>query len=569
MLSTEEAALIVNTNEQIQNESNQDQTVSTTMLANQLFATTWPLITTGFVLAGEGFAKAYIISKVGQNGLAADALLQTTFSFMVMDSTFLNPLSALIAQEHGKQNHEKIGQYVRQGWVLSIALCIPAVGVLLAAEPILNLLGQNKEITALVGPYARAYSFACPAIYGTFVDSAFLMSTLRVKSLIPFHIASALLDLGFSYAFINGKFIFPQLGVAGSGYGVLMQSWLIWLSFKLYFLKAEFNSYKLFNFRVMNFDLLLQTLRLGLPITASSIFNQVSSFLIGMMTGKLGGASLAINSIARVYLGLFVPIDIGINQASQILISQSKGKKDFVQMRRYGNIGVTIEGLINLIPVVIYAIIPIQLVSLFLSKDSIAGLDTIVRLSFLTMAISKLLLSIQGPIIGNLNGLLDTFVPAFVQIICTLGFILPLSYLLAFPLHWNIIGINTAACVGTALSIIPLLYRWHKCCNHVQELSERLDGDQENPGSPILLEAEIVPDERTRPEAQPASNLDNPRLLAAQLESYTERSSDPVIRHKTAAGEQERLVATAIEPPKYSNASIWLSSSVTFPPTES
>jgi MATE family multidrug resistance protein len=493
MLANEDAALIINTREQTQNESPNEQPLSNITLIKHLSKTTWPLVFTGFMLAGEGFAKAYIISKAGQNAMAADSLLQTTFSLMVMDSGFLNPLSALIAQEFGRQNYEKIGQYVRQGWLLSLILCTPAMSVLLAAEPILNLLGQDREITSLVGPYARVYSFACPAIFGIFVDSALLMSTSRVKSIIPFHIASALIDIGVSFLLINGRFGFPDLGVTGSGYGILFQSWLIWISLKLYFLRNEFNSYKLFNFREMDFNLLLQTIKLGVPITVASLLNQVSYFLIGMMTGKLGSLSLAINNVAKVYLGLFVPIDIGINQASQILISQSKGRKDYAQMRRYGKLGVTIEGLLNTIPVGIYCIFPIQLVSLFIPRENIQGHETTVRLSFVTVAISKLLLSIQGPIIGNLNGLLDTYFPAIVQVICSLAIILPLSYLMAFTFNWELVGINAAACIGTAISIIPLLYRWHVCSHRIEDTSEPINQSDLADSQPVIVTRE--PDE--------------------------------------------------------------------------
>lgn len=428
----------------------------------ELIKGTFPLFAIGMVKSVSEFSKVLIISKLNYQALASNILYKNTFDFFaVTNYGLLTPLSPLVAQYFGRQNYQEIGKIVKQGWLISFVLSISSTVMLLSSiTPILTLFGQDKTIISMVQSYSRVVSFACPAILGIVVDVSFLNAISKTNVLIPLFMFSSSLGVCLSYFLLSGKFNIPK-EITSFGYAVLIESWLSWVIIKCFFLKKEFRPYKLFNFYLIDYDHFKQIFKLALPATVISLIEQLRPFLIANMIGRIDPRQLALNQAIESYLQFFTPLTLGIAQASQILVSQFKGKGDYIRMRRFGNTGVLLNICVNIIPLLLFCVFPTQLASNFISQDNTKNLGIIVRLAFIGRAVSVNLHSIQDSFSQNLNGLLDIFFPSFIQLLCSFVIIIPLSYFMSVKLGWEIVGIYTADCVGTLVTIGPLLWRWH------------------------------------------------------------------------------------------------------------
>jgi MATE family multidrug resistance protein len=452
--------------------------VEKVIILRDILKTTAPLFIVSSFNALDEFIKFYILSKISENTLdtlSASALVSTFSSIALSFNGLLNPITSMISKEYALANKEKIGSIIQQGWFLSVMIAVPTTISFWFAEPILKLLSQPEELAALVGSYTRPYCIAVLPSMAVLVDTAFLKSIDKEITLIPWSFLNAASSTALSYILATGQFGLPKLGIVGISYGNIFQAWLGWLSLLgFYLINKDFQPYQIFKFRLSNtFNELKMLFKLGLPSFLLSLLEETATFFLGIMTGRLGSHQLTIGKISTQYLRFFKPPTDGIRQASQIYVSRYFGKSDYEKIRHYGNIGIYLETGLNIIPVALFTVFPLQLTRLFLDEQSQTS-ENFIRLVFLTRAITKLFDGIQLILSDNLRGIFDTWSPALINLLSSGLFILPFAYLFAFSLEWDLIGINTAIDIGLAFSLSLLSYRWHTLSHNQETIDAKL-----------------------------------------------------------------------------------------------
>lgn len=501
-------------------------------LIKQLGIKTCPLVLAGILQTLDNFLRVRLVSTLGSKALAADALNISICGFVLAtDSGFLNPISAMVSQAEGSGNRRVAGKIVQQGWIAALLLSIPTIGTLSFAEPILVGFGQDKELSAMVGPYARIIGFASPAIYGVAVDVAFLKSISKINSLIPLYTAWLGIGIGVSYLCIPGALGPKFEGILGSGIATFTQAWICWLGVKLYYLTNDFHEYGLYNFRSLDFTYLRQIFKYGSPMTALSMGEQLRNFLTVLMAGSFGAIPLAINQISGSYIEFFRSPAQALRQATQVYVSQSRGREDYRQIRHFGNLGISAEAALYTLPIIAYAAAPIPLAEYFISAEELKDLDTYIRIVFITKAIGKFLESIQGSASESLKGLLDTFYPSIFQLCCSLAVILPLSYLMSITFDLDVVGLNAAAGIGTLIEIPVLLKRWYRLSQGPDEVPTP---------SPVVAERLLIEPNSNETPANDARLISEPPSL---LISYSARRKSVEAVHAQSSSQSEMAVS--------------------------
>lgn len=493
---------------------NEDE-LSRSMVAKKFSATALPLVILGGLTAVEEFGKTSIIAAGGSKNIAVESLMSLTLGVLLSsDIGYLSPIQPMITIVHGRSKAPEItniqkracelqvGHIVRQGWMLAGLLSLPTGIILYNSEHLLNALGQNQELTSIVGPYAKIVAFATPAIYFSVVDGALLRATKKMKSILLFNLAGAAITLGISAVLVPGALGFEAQGINGVGYAILIKEWIIWTAAKVYFFTNEFKPNRIFNFRSTNLNVVKRILcericKLGTCFTFLTWSEQAKGFLIGLMMGRLGTEQLIINQAASVYLQFLVPPSLGIRQGAQIIVGHYKGLHEYPLMKRFGNLGILLEFSLNTLPLIPYVLFPIELTTYFVPQSEIEDLETLVRLTFLVTAIGRILNAIQAPASENLKGVLDIYFPTIVQFLSSVILTLPLCYLMGFELDWNLVGLGAAACIGTASSIPALMYRWLHIERYIVEREENQPDPEE-----VLIDLDL-------PEVDPDDDQGN------------------------------------------------------------
>lgn len=429
------------------------------------------------------FLKSYLFSRLGIKTLAASMFISAAARFTIDPVAALTEQNAIfLANEYGrlqllsaqgeadgsnvsniKEAEQNIGSILRQGWVFAILSSLPSVGILLAIKPILQLIGQSAEVSEIVQAYYLPVAFAVPLEILESVNERFFTAIDKEQWLIPF-----------KFAFLSTKIILsltliPAFDVRGAGLAVLINS-LLSFSITTLFMwrKSDFNKYSIFAFFEQSSNrpsCMLLTLKQGWPLALGQLTLTGTNFVVTGFVGHLGELRLAIEQAALQYMSLPTTIIKGITEATQRLVSQAFGAKDYTQVRIYGMRGVFVAGAMFSVVATGICLGSNKLASTFLETNVIEENETLIRASFILLALNKLFNIIQDGFSLNLSGMTDTLAPFLINLLTTLAIVLPLSALSVYVMNFDIYGVTGAMDIGLLVAAGGTFTYWSRQTN--------------------------------------------------------------------------------------------------------
>lgn len=433
----------------------------------KIFTLALPMAGTQLINVAGGLLCMAMLAHLGHQVLAASALIfSTQLAIMVGGMSILFSLSVLIGHAYGAKEYRLIGNFLQQGWTLALLLSIPIIIFFWHINSILIFFGQSVAIANIVQIYFHAYIWcvipgllsACNQQFGYAIRKKMLMVTTSIMS-VPVLLFSA-------YILIFGKFGIPKLGVAGLGYASAAAAGFYFLFTTSYFyFEKSFKQFDLFNYRVhQHWEHFLQMFKIGWPISMQMGGEMLSFFVSGIMIGWIGIIALAAFQIVNQYYVLMVIPIFSLSQASGILVGHARGAEEFHEIKTLSYASISIGLIVNLIVGFVFLFFPKTLASIFLNVNNPANAATLhlTILIFMIIAFSQLLDGLRNILIGILRGLFDTRVPMYISLLSIWVIGMPLSYLLAFPLHLGALGFVFGGALGMLGSTLLMLYRWRK-----------------------------------------------------------------------------------------------------------
>src|SRR5689334_20272281 len=164
------------------------------------------------------------LSGLGEKELASAGITGVYYLiFAVIGNGLNNGLQALIARRAGQNLPKEIGKlFVHGVW---IALAIAALGIALTyilAPTVLRATLHNQEIATQVVDFLLIRVWGLPLLYLYVMRNALLVGTNQTKFLVWGTLSEALANIFFDYAFIYGKFGFPEIGFNGAAYASII-----------------------------------------------------------------------------------------------------------------------------------------------------------------------------------------------------------------------------------------------------------------------------------------------------------------------------------------------------------
>lgn len=430
-------------------------------------ALAWPMVFTNLAQTAMTATDVMILGRLSPQSLAA-ATLGHNFYFMLLifGLGLLTATSPLMASALGRKERSlrDVRRTVRQGFWLSIAVCVPIWLILWQAEAIFLAMGQDPEISRLAAIYMHTLQWAALPFYFYIVLRSFISALERPA----WALVIAFLAVGFNAAanwcLVFGNLGFPALGIAGSGLATTLSSVLMFLGLAaIVSTHRRFRRYQVFGrFWRSDWPRFVGLLRLGLPIAGTltfevSIFN-VAAFLMGL----IDTVSLAAHAIAIQIASISFMVPMGLGQAATVRVGRAYGARDAAAVTRAGwtafVMGVSFMGMMAL--VMFFA--PRLLIAGFLDLEEPAN-QPVIELAVTFLAFAALFQIADGAQAvgsGMLRGLHDTTVPMICALFGYWGIGLPLGVVLGFPLGFGGAGIWVGLCAGLATVAVLLLSRW-------------------------------------------------------------------------------------------------------------
>lgn len=319
----------------------------TLMSAAKEMAAFWPFVLRSAMLVGADVGMSYVIAQKELDLLGAYAAYRAIVGLacsMLFSSVF--PVVTLMSEVRGEEDdainkgdeakiaeaRKKIQSIWRQGIIFSALLSIPAVVLGCTASPLFEKFNQPEVVVQ------NARDFLFYSSPGFVVDLFYRLTARTVsglgvmKSIFVADTVDKVLEIGLTYAFLNGKFGLSELGLPGVAIAYSISKAItllghlayIYISptfsgfhlfvyddFKIHFKPGldwcgfDYKKYNLFTCDGPFFDkaTFKQLTDAGIPDGLSAAASGAAGMLVTMFCGQSGTASLVGLQLASVYSG--------------------------------------------------------------------------------------------------------------------------------------------------------------------------------------------------------------------------------------------------------------------------
>lgn len=411
------------------------------------------------------FTDALMCGQLGAVALAGAGLGTAALSMVLLPLLGLvQAVSPLMAQAQGAQDERGLRQSLRQALLLALALGFLAFGILSVIPQVLLWIGEPQHLVQIAHDYLGAVRWSLIPALLVGVLRGGLDALSRPRPGLVISLSAVGLNLGLNWLLVFGKWGFPALGVAGSGWATTLVSLWMLLAF-LWVFRAE-PSLRKHDFVGGTWQLqeayLRELLRVGLPMCLAILAEVWLFCSLSFLMGKLGPVALAAHQVALNLTTLTFMFALGVANASTVRVGQAMGRGEPAQARRAGAVGMLLGMIVMSTTGLAFWLIPTFLIGLFLDlhdPGNLAVADVAVVLLHLA-TFFQIFDALQVTSQGALRGLKDTFVPMLMGFVCywLLGF--GGALILAFGYQWGAKGLWMGLILGLSSAGLSLAGRF-------------------------------------------------------------------------------------------------------------
>ena len=370
--------------------------------------------------------------------------------------------TVIIAQDFGAGRVQRIRDSLPQALWLALALGLVAGPLCYNANPLLDLLQLDAATHAKSLAYLQATAFGLPAAA---IFQALRCHTQGIGVMRPFAVASVLgfiANIPLNYAFIYGKWGFPELGAAGCGWATAISMWLGPVLIGFYMIRAKKLKPYLPPLKLVapHLPTLRDIARLGVPM-GLTFFLEIAVFsIIALCIATLGNTAMASHQIAfNVWDVVYMPL-ISIGSAMATRVGHAIGRGDKAAVNLAITCGASMTLLVGLACMAILLAAPGLIISAYTNDSAIHDMaTTLIRLAALFIALDA------GQVAASfsLRAFKDTRFPFVVLCIAYWLVTLPLGYWLGMvaadnPLDGTV-GFWKSMIAGIAVSAVLVMWR--------------------------------------------------------------------------------------------------------------
>lgn len=289
----------------------------------------------------------------------------------------------------------------------------------------------------------------------------------RPQALLQITIASVAVNAGLNWILIHGTFGLPRLGLTGIG---IATSTVYLLSFLALYLSAKKDEElaPLLTLDITKADAATVKRLIGLGIPIAATYGSEAGFfsITALMAGSFGPDALAAHTAVNQLVYIVFQVAIGLSHAASINVSRELALGNHEDARRLKNTALTCAAAVMAVVGVLYLAIPELVLAPFLDSGSGSGQAlTIATHLLIVTAFLQFFDCAQNIGVGLLRGLDDTRSGFRITLIGYWAVGLPASWLLAYALDLDTLGIWLGLLTGLATTAALLLRRYSRSLN--------------------------------------------------------------------------------------------------------
>ncbi|MEM6262850.1 MAG: MATE family efflux transporter [Bacteroidota bacterium] len=409
-----------------------------------------------------GVIDSIMIGDLGPEYLSAASLTNSIFFMtLVVGIGVAVVISPLTAEASSSGNKQGTADYLQQGLVVGLGLSVVMFLINTKSVDLMYVLDQPPRDVELAHSYMLILNWSILPMMLFMMGKHFTDGLSHTRPAMYITLAGLAINVGLNYLLIYGKAGLPRLELDGAGYGTLIAR-IVMMALMIGYIwfrkdyKAYWQGWEGVKPKVVE-----KILRLGLPSGLQYLF-EMGAFSAGaLMIGWIGSEARAAHQMVISLASVTFMVVTGISAGASIRVGNYLGKQDYDGLQRAGFTGILLGTAFMSCSAVVFVLCRNVVPFIFQIND-----PEVVQYAAVLMILAawfQVFDGIQAVGAGVLRGIQDVNVPTLITFVAYWLVLLPVGYLLAFPLEMGVVGIWWGYVIGLVVSSFLLTYRfWRK-----------------------------------------------------------------------------------------------------------
>lgn len=404
------------------------------------------------------------ISDTNNNALTAVGLAFPVQNIMIGIATGIAVgVNALLSRALGAKDQQQVNRAALNGIVLAACgTVLAALFGIFCAEPFMRSMSENAEVIQYGVDYIRVITIASFGIFGEVLFERLLQSTGRTAFTMVTQGTGAIINIILDPILIFGLFGLPRMEVMGAAVATVIGQIVAFLLAILLNLKKNPDvQLALRGFRPDG-SVIGKILGIGVPSTVMIAISSLMYYLFNLVLGRFNAVEFGLGETGTTVFGvyyklqsfIFMPV-FGINNALLAICAYNYGAR--LPKRITGTIrcGVLAASTLMLIGVVIFELLPAQLLGFFNADEAMLRVGE----PALRILASQFMLAGTSIIFsGAFQGLGKSIYSMYISLARQLIVLIPAAFLLSMQGNIDLVWLSfpIAEAVSLALSALML-----------------------------------------------------------------------------------------------------------------
>jgi MATE family multidrug resistance protein len=420
----------------------------------------WPLVITQIGHVITGMVDNAFLGTLGPTEQAAGILCN---NFYVLLLVFLigvsYALTPLITSAQESNDLVRKASLFKNSLFMNLFISALCFLVLFLSSGALYYMHQPEDVVQLAIPFYDVLIFTIIPLSLFFTCKQYCEGLSNTRIALFISIAGNIVNCVLNYCLIWGKLGLPELGYMGSAWATLVARGFMGIMFLFVIFRSSFTSEIRLVYSQVKINLkdLKDLGRIGISSGLQFTFEVAAFVIAGIMAGSFGKEQIDAHGISLSMAAFTYMFASGIGSAVTIRVGVFKAQRDWKGIQMAGSAAVKlvliIMGSFGILFLIFRNILPMG----FTDNKNILALSSNL---LIIAAMFQLFDGLQVTVIGMLRGLEDTKIPTYIALVGYWMIALPLAYLLAFAVKWEVVGIWIALLTSLVVVAISVYLRF-------------------------------------------------------------------------------------------------------------
>jgi MATE family multidrug resistance protein len=321
-------------------------------LALDIYQLAWPVLVAQLAVMAYAVIDTMMAGRFATDDLAAVGIGASIYvSVFIGLMGVLLAVSPIVAQLLGAGRHAEIGEQVRQGMWLTLALTLLSIVVFRFPEPFLALSRPSPLVADKVRDYLAVAAWGAPAGLAFRLFSSYTTALSLPRVMMGLNLAGLAIKVPLAWILVFGHFGVPALGASGCALSTAIVYWIMGIASWIYCAKSSaYARYRVFARwswpRVRDQRHLLA---LGMPIGFTFLVDVTAFTFMALFIARLGAVNSAAHQIAGNVAAVMYMLPLALGNGVSVLVAQAVGARKFEEARSTGMIGIGLAGALALL----------------------------------------------------------------------------------------------------------------------------------------------------------------------------------------------------------------------------